>query len=266
MRPPPPGGGWFWMMNSVVDELASDRTAFAVCAVIARHSDKYGVSLVSEKKIMATLGLKKTAVIDAIKRLDAGKFFNITKRGRSNVYTFPNYEKVRPGGPIVNIEDDRSAQTDAKGPRKRTPKVRPDGPPLDVLSQDVISQEKESASESDEEAFKLDAKPPPPKPDHDEAFERFWTAYPRRVARAKAKTAFVKASKTTDPETIIQAAEAFAKSPAGKAGKFCPYPATWLNGERFNDDQKEWNLCNDKDATKYRPSDVDRRPAETIEV
>lgn len=71
-------------------------------------------------------------------------------------------------------------------------------------------------------------------------FGLFWDVYPRRVAKGKAFTAFKKAARTTEAEIIIEAAAAFGASPKAK-GDFCPYPATWLNGERWLDDPSEWN-------------------------
>lgn len=71
-------------------------------------------------------------------------------------------------------------------------------------------------------------------------FESFWNVYPRRVAKANAFVAFKNAVKRCDAKDIIDAAEVFGKSPKGR-GKFCPHPATWLNGDRWLDDPKEWN-------------------------
>lgn len=71
-------------------------------------------------------------------------------------------------------------------------------------------------------------------------FGLFWDVYPRRVAKGKAFAAFKKAARTTEADIIIEAAAAFGASPKAK-GDFCPYPATWLNGERWLDDPSEWN-------------------------
>jgi hypothetical protein len=71
-------------------------------------------------------------------------------------------------------------------------------------------------------------------------FGLFWDVYPRRVAKGKAFAAFKKAARTTDAEIIIEAAAAFGASPKAK-GDYCPYPGTWLNGERWLDDPSEWN-------------------------
>lgn len=68
----------------------------------------------------------------------------------------------------------------------------------------------------------------------DETFTRFWAAYPRKKAKPPARTAWDKAIKRADPETIIGAAQRLAHSKPDL--KFTPYPATWLNRDSWNDE------------------------------
>jgi hypothetical protein len=68
-------------------------------------------------------------------------------------------------------------------------------------------------------------------------FEQFWQAYPRRVSKGTARTAFVRAIKKTDLQIMLDAIEAY------KANKpsYCDFkhPATWLNGECWLDEWAE---------------------------
>jgi hypothetical protein len=69
-----------------------------------------------------------------------------------------------------------------------------------------------------------------------ERFPDFWAAYPRRVDKGHAEKAFAKAIKGgADPKVIIDAATLFAASFTNSDPKFIPYPATWLNGKRWDD-------------------------------
>lgn len=68
----------------------------------------------------------------------------------------------------------------------------------------------------------------------DETFTRFWAAYPRKKSKQKARTAFDKATRSTNPETIITAAGLLAASHPDP--KYTPYPATWLNGGCWEDE------------------------------
>jgi hypothetical protein len=75
-----------------------------------------------------------------------------------------------------------------------------------------------------------------PSTDNDPDFDRFWAAYPRRQGKGQARRAWAKALKAgTDPEVIIEAASHFTALRGNEDPKFTPYPATWLNGERWTD-------------------------------
>lgn len=66
-------------------------------------------------------------------------------------------------------------------------------------------------------------------------FDRFWSAYPRKVGRKAAMKAFAKAIKLTSIEDILGGVEDY-KRHKPDWQHFC-HPATWLNGERWDD---EW--------------------------
>ncbi len=69
-------------------------------------------------------------------------------------------------------------------------------------------------------------------------FDTFWDEYPNRKGKGKAREAFQKAIKKTNLETML---EAIRKQKQGTQwnrdnGRFIPYPATWLNQERWEDE------------------------------
>lgn len=69
----------------------------------------------------------------------------------------------------------------------------------------------------------------------EEQFEVFWRAYPRRISKATARTAFAKAIGKTTLYTMIEAIAAYvANKPSYQDFK---HPSTWLNGECWDD---EW--------------------------
>jgi len=70
-------------------------------------------------------------------------------------------------------------------------------------------------------------------------FDKFWEAYPRKVAKADAVTSFRRAK--VDEQllsVILLSLEQFKSSPEwiDRNGKFIPHPSTWLNGKRWNDE------------------------------
>lgn len=70
----------------------------------------------------------------------------------------------------------------------------------------------------------------------EEAFEQFWSAYPRKEGKQKAKEAFKKV--TVPLEIILEAIEKQKKSAqwSKDGGQFIPHPTTWLNGKRWEDE------------------------------
>ena len=72
----------------------------------------------------------------------------------------------------------------------------------------------------------------------DEQFAAFWNAYPKRVARKKAREAFEKAIKRTTLEVMLTALEWQVKQPMWlkDEGAFIIFPQGWLNQERWEDE------------------------------
>ncbi|WAB09153.1 helix-turn-helix DNA binding protein [Arthrobacter phage Eesa] len=71
----------------------------------------------------------------------------------------------------------------------------------------------------------------PPMPD----FADFWKVYPRKTAKAAALKAWKTALKTATAPEIIAGAVRYAEDPNREA-QFTAYPATWLNGGRWEDE------------------------------
>lgn len=68
------------------------------------------------------------------------------------------------------------------------------------------------------------------------SFDEFWEVYPKRTAKGQARKAWAKAFLLDHPKEIIAAAKRYAKAQEGKDKQFIPYPATWLNAERWRDE------------------------------
>lgn len=87
----------------------------------------------------------------------------------------------------------------------------------------------------------------------DEDVECIYVAYPRQIGRIRALIAIRKAvarivvkykgELTTEAalQFLERKAQSFARSPAGRRGDYTPYPATWFNEDRYEDDESEWS-------------------------
>ena len=69
----------------------------------------------------------------------------------------------------------------------------------------------------------------------DPEFDQFWNIYPHKTAKKRALKAWQTALKETDAQTIIRAAEEFARASKGKELQYIKHPATWLNDGSWED-------------------------------
>lgn len=73
-----------------------------------------------------------------------------------------------------------------------------------------------------------------------QGFDTFWEAYPKHKGKDAAKKAFAKINPTESLlKEILTAVEAQKKTHEWQKdnGQYIPYPATWLNGKRWEDDK-----------------------------
>ena len=86
-------------------------------------------------------------------------------------------------------------------------------------------------------------------------FEEFWTAYPKKKAKEAARKAWNKLKPDEAlGKTIIQAVLESAKTKdwLKENGKYIPYPATYLNGKRWEDERNETNGQNTGHSSKVQ--------------
>lgn len=76
--------------------------------------------------------------------------------------------------------------------------------------------------------------------DIQEAALQIYDAYPRKIARKDALNSILKALKKIFPEKLLELTKQYANARIGEPEQYTPHPATWFNGERFNDDPKTW--------------------------
>lgn len=85
-----------------------------------------------------------------------------------------------------------------------------------------------------------------------EAFDVFWESYPKKVGKEAARKAFAKVK--VPVETLVAAVEAQKRGGQWQRdnGQYIPYPATWLNQGRWEDEVQE---AFDKGLPKPRAND-----------
>ncbi|HET6916620.1 MAG TPA: hypothetical protein VFH56_11075 [Acidimicrobiales bacterium] len=72
--------------------------------------------------------------------------------------------------------------------------------------------------------------------DAEREFDEWYEHYPRKRGRGQALKAYRVARKKTSQQALIDAIQEQSPALMSKGPEFCPYPATWLNGERWADE------------------------------
>lgn len=133
---------------------------------------------------------------------------NIYKNNNKNIYAHSENEQV------YNHEDDKQKENDS-------------------LSSNTIKQDTKNKAikKQNKELNELQKK----------QFDKFWQAYPRKVSKKEAQKSWKKINPSLELfEKILKALEMVKQTEQWKKdnGKFIPYPATWLNQERWTDEIK----------------------------
>ena len=105
-----------------------------------------------------------------------------------------------------------------------------------ICSRNPIQSESESESISESESESEPAAQVP------SLFDVFWSVYPKHEAKQAAKKAFDKLKPDEAlVQTMVTAIEKWKQTDQWQenGGQFIPYPATWLNGRRWEDDVPE---------------------------
>lgn len=211
--------------NEIIEAIASSRSFCArarVMAVIIRKT--YGWNKkedwISLSQFEAITGIGKSNICRTLNQLVQAKI--IIKS--DNKYRINSISKAwkELSNPITIITSDKAHyQNGQSGLSNMTPTK-------DILTKNNLLQKK------DKSVLMLE-----------QDFENFWQEYPKKAGKKKARVSFLKLKKDLLP-TILDALEKQKSSPAWQDndGKYIPYLATWINGERWEDEVQTQHFNN----------------------
>lgn len=200
----------FDLLADIALTRINNPTAKVVLLAIARYANGYGECFPSRETISQDSCVPIRSVVRAIQWLEDEGYIRIVRRsGTSNFYV------------ITSMEEDMTEDTRANLAHEEDSNITK----LDFSKKNIAKSNTTSRANL---AHPLDTP----------FFLAFWQAYPRRIGKGDARTAFNKAAAKADPNMIVQAALAYAKHvmAEGTEQKFIPHASTWLNGERWEDD------------------------------
>lgn len=197
-----------------------------------------GQAVTSYPKLSEALGITEAQARTAIGNLKKTGEITVNSTSKFSVITITNYDKYQRADRWNNsqITDQEQSNNRQTADKKQT----------DNSQITAIEQYKQINKEN-----KKTNTPLPPKGGEmaDNGFEKFWKAYPRK----KAKDAALRAWKKLKPDesllnVILAAIERQKQSDQWRKdkGQYIPYPATWLNGRRWEDVENDYDTGNVK--------------------
>mgnify|MGYP005943218477 CR=1 FL=1 len=174
-------------------------------------------------------GIRQNVVRDTTKCRTSIKYSN---KDSNNIYAHSENEQV------YNHEDDKQKEDDNHS--------------SNIIKQDTKNK---AIKKQNKELNELQEK----------QFDKFWQAYPKKVSKKQAQKSWKKINPSLELfEKILKALEMVKQTEQWKKdnGKYVPYPATWLNQERWTD---EINMM--QDTIKKEPKKkIIYKPAGRIDL
>lgn len=211
--------------------------AVRVYAVLARHGMTPESCYPSHALIAERCGCSPRSVQRPLRELEeAGWITRVPRfdeRGdrRSDGFIV-RVEPALPDAPPASQNAHPTASQDADPPRSGTRKKESHE---NESHEGTKTHEREPRSDGSSDALIADLAEARRRQPAPSAFDEFWSVYPLRRSKGPARIAWAKALKKADADTILAGAVAYRDDPNRREG-FTQYPATWLNGECWNDD------------------------------
>jgi len=200
----------------------------------------------SRERISNACNIPESTVYRVLKRLENCQSIVIKPNNKGSVIEVVNYKVFQHGEPsneqqMNNKRTTNEQQTNREEERKERKELKKlnTSPQTDGLQ--TFNDSKSADSYSAE-------------------FIRFWDIWPprRKTQKKRAFAAFKKAKRRIDLSTLMAAVEEYARSNKGR-GEYCQQPATWLNGECWDDDKSSWNEGTSLPVAKKPESSRDRQ-------
>ena len=189
------------------------------------------------KMLADELDFEENTVVLALRALEDLNMV-VTNRGYFAIAGWEEYQNIEGMDKIK--EQNRLRQKKWYDKQKELPNVIPN---VSITQPNATDKEEDKDKEIDKD--KEDIYP----------FDEFWSAYPKKKAKEAARKAWVKLKPDeTLGKEIIQAVIESAKTKdwLKENGKYIPYPATYLNGKRWEDERNESNGKNTGNTQKVQ--------------
>jgi len=234
--------------NALLRYKGLSSTAKLLWARLAQYAGKNGECFPSQKTLAEELGITERQIITMLKQLVAKGFIKQEKpKGLDKLvhktsryyflwHKYFDISQTSDGNQMCSPESEENFTSDSEEnftsseresiEKEREYKEKENGPLFLSLNAKNLLKEKTPLKEK---TLSLD-----------EGFQRFWSAYPRKVS----KSCCGKAWQRINPcpaltERILDALEAHKETKQWQDKQYIPHPSTWLNQKRWEDELEE---------------------------
>jgi hypothetical protein len=237
-----------WVGNQKLRRCSSAARGAWIDTLCALHdSDEYGIIRFPLRELASVIHCP----VGLLQEL-AGKFVLKGSDGHCSPFIYVPRHAGKDGPPVTLIEENdgpcwyssrmvrdeyvrsRSGASTRFQPQAPTPDPTPDPTPT---QRHGVRQGDGASSSSSASTSKPRSKPTPGHPTP--GFEAFWAAYPKKVKKQEAVSAWKKLGPDEAlTAAIMRAIDSAKGSPDWRKenGRYIPHPSTWLNGRRWEDE------------------------------
>jgi hypothetical protein len=234
----------FDLVAFILRNFNGPRHAQPVLLALADHADKQGIAWPSVATLAARCRLSERHVTRCISQLVAtGWLRSVGSRAGGRALSVRWQIIVNPDIPVTHYDAKQGHPCQGLGTETLTPASA--NPDTGVQKPRHGRHPKQSGSNQEPINGRAthprvrSVKSPKRNTETDAAFVAFWQAYPRKTAKLAAVRAWEKLNPDPDTcERIVRQVEAAKQTIDWRkdGGAFVPYPATYLNGRRFDDE------------------------------
>jgi len=212
---------WEWFSSSDTTHL------FLALLLMANWEDgkfkgldvRRGQVITTYDALSRKTGLTVSKIRTSLKRLEKTGEISRKIAGKSQLITVENYASYQSS----SLEDDRKLASTSQDVDRM----------LTGFKEERKERSKEKKEECQKNIYICSSK------GRAEKFDKFWAAYPKKKGKGAALKAWEKLNPSDELiEMMLSAVEQQkgTKEWVKDAGQFIPYPATWLNGRRWEDE------------------------------
>ena len=225
----------FWTDDKVVDMFSPEDKLFFLYLMTNPHTTQLGIYPLNKKVMAFELGYSLEAVGVLLDRFET-KYNVIRYSPETSEIAIRNYLRhsvIKGGKPVEDLLMKEISKVKNKKLISFVRRSILTDPSLNNTVRDIFINLNDNDNENDvsyhdtyHDTYHVSS----------EDFEKFWSAYPKKKDKANAVKAFKKVK--VPVSVLLDAIEKQKKSEDWKkeGGKFIPYPTTWLNGKRWEDE------------------------------